>query len=69
MLEIIDRQTGYRVGKPYNDRIRARRRVDRLDNEYGAYRYYVRAIEANEVSLTDNVSLTDSADSAVSVTD
>lgn len=40
--EIIDRLTGYRVGKPYKCRKRARTRADRLDNEYGAYRYSVR---------------------------
>lgn len=41
---IIDRQTGAQVGKPYTNRVRASRRVDRLDNEYGAYRYSVRPL-------------------------
>lgn len=41
---VIDRQTGQQVGKQYNSRVRASRRVDALDNAYGAYRYYVRSI-------------------------
>lgn len=44
LWEIIDGQTGQRVGKPYKNKSRARRRVDRLDNEYGAYRYQARPI-------------------------
>lgn len=44
MYAIIDRQTGLQVGKPYKSKSRANARVDKLDNEYGAYRYYVRAI-------------------------
>lgn len=45
---IIDRQTGLQVGQPYKSRSRASRRVDKLDNAYGAYRYYVKPI-AKEV--------------------
>ena len=45
MYAIIDRQTGLQVGKPYKDRIRASRRADKLDNAYGAYRYYVLRLE------------------------
>lgn len=41
--QIIDKQTGRIVGT-YNNRIRARTRRDRLDNEYGAYRYIVKAV-------------------------
>ena len=39
--QIVDRHTGLKVGKPYSCRKRARSRVDRLDNEYGGYRYYL----------------------------
>lgn len=42
--EVIDRHTGQRVGKPYATRVAASRRVDKLDNAYGAYRYAVRAM-------------------------
>lgn len=41
---IIDRHTGETVGKPYTSKNRARGRVDKLDNEYGGYRYSVRAV-------------------------
>lgn len=40
--QIIDTKTGQQVGKDYASRARARSRADRLDNEYGAYRYAVR---------------------------
>ena len=45
---IIDAHTGERVGKPYtgkNARKRARTRMDKLDNEYGAYRYQVKRFD------------------------
>lgn len=42
--EVYDRQTGVAVGKPYSDAKRARTRRDKLDNEYGAYRYGVRPV-------------------------
>lgn len=42
---IIDRHTGEQVGKPYTSKNRARTRVDKLDNEYGCYRYSVKQIE------------------------
>lgn len=45
MYAVVDRQTGEQVGKPYTSKNRARGRVDKLDQEYGAYRYSVRAIE------------------------
>ena len=41
-FEIVDSKTGKVVGKPYNSRSRARARVDKLDNEYGGYRFKVR---------------------------
>jgi hypothetical protein len=41
---IVDRHTKLRVGKPYLNRARARARADRLDLEYGAYRYHVESI-------------------------
>jgi len=39
MYQVIDRQTGEVMGT-YQTRSRADRRADKLDNEYGAYRYY-----------------------------
>ena len=41
-FEIVDSKTGKVIGKPYSSRARARARVDRLDNEYGGYRFKVR---------------------------
>lgn len=43
-FEVIDSQTGKRVGGPYKGRARANRAVDRLDNAYGAYRYKAKPI-------------------------
>lgn len=42
---VIDRYTQSQVGRPYHSRGRATARVDRLDAEYGAYRYDVRLVE------------------------
>lgn len=44
MYEVIDRHTGYVMGV-YSTLKRAIRKVDKLDNEYGGYRYYHRRIE------------------------
>jgi len=46
---IIDRQTGRQIGKEYSvkNRKRARTRVDKLDNEYGGYRYSAVPIFSN----------------------
>jgi len=52
--EVYDRQTGKIVGGPYSDRKKARSRADKLDNEYGAYRYGVRAIE--EIKESESLS-------------
>jgi hypothetical protein len=41
--QVYDRKTGDVVGT-YETRRRATRRADRLDNEYGAYRYGVRPV-------------------------
>ena len=41
---VIDRQTGLQVGKDYTSKNRARSRADKLDLQYGAYRYSVRTI-------------------------
>ena len=43
-FEIVDSKTGKVLGKPYSSRSRARARADKLDNEYGAYRYKVRRV-------------------------
>lgn len=40
--KIIDKQTGNQVGGIYQTRRRASARADRLDNQYGAYRYIVK---------------------------
>lgn len=42
---VIDRKNGEQVGKPYLSKNRARSRVDKLDSEYGSYRYSVKQIE------------------------
>ena len=44
MYIIIDNHTRQQVGKPYTSRSRASVRADKLDLEYGAYRYYVRSM-------------------------
>lgn len=45
---IIDRHTMQQVGKRYSNRSRARARVNKLDNAYGAYRYSVRTLYVGE---------------------
>lgn len=42
--EVVDSKTGKVMGKPYSSRSRARGRADKLDNDYGAYRYKVRRV-------------------------
>lgn len=42
LYEIVDRHTGEVVSQPYRNKKRARTRADKLDNDYGAYRYQVR---------------------------
>jgi hypothetical protein len=43
MFQVIDRQTGKIMGT-YKTSRAASRAVDRLDNEYGGYRYYKREV-------------------------
>ena len=45
---VIDRHTQQQVGGRYQSRSRARARVDKLDNAYGAYRYSVRTLYVGE---------------------
>lgn len=45
---IVDIQTKAVVGKPYNDRSRARNQANKLDLKYGAIRYTVRTNYATE---------------------
>ena len=45
MYIVIDRHTGQQVGKPLQSLKAASRKVDRLDNVYGAYRYYYRKVQ------------------------
>lgn len=40
--QVYDRHTDLNVGTPLATRAAASRKVDRLDNAYGAYRYGVR---------------------------
>jgi hypothetical protein len=47
---VIDRHTGLQVGKPYTSLSRARARVDKLDNAYGAYRYSVKMLPINNTN-------------------
>jgi hypothetical protein len=49
---IPSRSTGQQVAGPFGSRSRANGKRDKLDNDYGAYRYTVRPVkieEANEV--------------------
>lgn len=48
---IVDKQTGKQVGEAYSNKIRARRRQDRLDNAYGGYRYRVDSRPATKEEL------------------
>ncbi|MDK1039265.1 MAG: hypothetical protein QGD91_10185, partial [Actinomycetota bacterium] len=52
---VIDRQTGARVGKPYQGkhaRKRVRTRMDKLDLEYGAYRYMIKRLDPDTGETT-----------------
>lgn len=44
VYQVIDRITGKIVGT-YNNRRSAQNKRDKLDNQYGGYRYYVKAVE------------------------
>lgn len=45
MFEVYDRLTGKVMAK-YDDKKKARAKMDRLDRAYGAYRYNVRTVGA-----------------------
>lgn len=47
--QIIDRHTGLQVGADYTDKKRARSRRERLDLEYGGYRYGVREVSSGRM--------------------
>lgn len=47
---IIDTHTGQYAGGPYTSRSRASKRVDRLDNAHGSYRYSVVRVVKHTVS-------------------
>lgn len=49
-FRIWDRKDKTWVGKAYNNRRRASNRVDRLDNEYGAYRYAVKYVHPDDIN-------------------
>jgi len=57
---VIDGRTGSRVGKPHKSRHTARARVDKLDNEWGGYRYQVKPIyESSDItSLSPSMVIT-----------
>lgn len=44
MFKVIDKQTQQVMGT-YATRNRARNKADKLDMEYGAYRYYVKEVK------------------------
>ncbi len=46
LYQVIDRKTGAVCGQ-YSTRVAASRRVDKLDNAYGGYRYCVRVIASS----------------------
>lgn len=52
IYKIIDGKTGEQIGKDYTyaQRNRARNRADKLDLEYGAYRYSVKPVFASEAA-------------------
>ena len=53
---VYDRKTGERANNTeYKNKSRARRAVDRLDNEYGAYRYYVQQAETPTKGMGSSV--------------
>ena len=43
--QVIDKHTGKAMGKPLR-RLAAFRKLDRLDNEYGGYRYSVKQVQS-----------------------
>ena len=47
--QIIDRHTGLQVGADYTNKKRARSRRERLDLEYGGYRYGVREVSSGRM--------------------
>lgn len=47
-FDVYDKKTGQKVSGPYSNRIRANRAVDRLDAQYGAYRYYTKPVSITE---------------------
>ena len=50
-FHVYDRQTNERATKTeYANRSRASRAVDRLDNQYGGYRYYAKEVETPKTS-------------------
>lgn len=56
-FRIWDKHNKTWVGKTYNNWKRARTRVDKLDNEYGGYRYNVKKVD--EESITEAFNNTD----------
>lgn len=48
MYQVYDRQTGKLMGKPVASLSAANRKIDRLDNAYGSYRYGYKCVEDNK---------------------
>lgn len=57
--EVYDRQTGKVVRKDLETGVGANRSVDRLDNQYGGYRYAKRAVRAKELTEEESKFLED----------
>ena len=52
-FEVYDKRTGQAVGQPYSNSGRARGRVDKLDNQYGGYKYGTRPVQTSVENLTE----------------
>lgn len=65
--DIVDKQTGKVVGVAYSNKRRAYTRVDKLDNEYGGYRYRVETRKARPGELTDKELSEDSSSDDVNI--
>ena len=50
--QVTDKE-GNPVGNSYANRVRARGRMDKLDNEYGSYHYRLQQVPAKESQITD----------------
>ena len=56
LWEVFDKRTGKTVGKPVKGMRAAIRKVDRLDNQFGSYRYQKRRVEPQKKARGGSVS-------------